>query len=318
MIPASKIQTAFSEYFSVQNWTPDEILSEDDDYLQQIEADIESDLRRSSLFCEKITSRCGLDSSQPDVIRDFMVAQCRSGSFPNLLSRLNSAFLDAAGEVSSDNHFGVSDLLDAAYDVGSKLVVFNIQADIIRQHKLECLKSGEAIRSMPSMPDVLAPAFAARSLNSISGYHFERAGALEGKVSVLLDSGFSRKGGSNDVTNRILGKIFAKVMETEVIGDISKESVRTRQLKRLNARLKFRKEHDDIRIRRRYFLIISDEVMSTYKDVLDDIRKPVPDFLFFHITSNYIEGVFTIDDVDIEAALIDYFTALERLRPHEQ
>ena len=320
VIPASKIQTAFSGYFSVQDWQPDEILAEDDEYLQQIAKDIEADLRHSAIFCEKITSRCSLDSSQPDGIKHYMLSECDSGNFTKLLSRMRSASLDAADEIGSDNYMGVNGLLDVAHDVASKLVVFNIEAAAIRKHKLDCLKSGAGVRGLPNMSNVLAPAFAARSLNATAGYHFKHSGSceLEGNVSVMLDSGFSRKGGSNDVVNRIVGKIFAKVMDKELSGDMSNEHFKTAQLKRLNAMLKVKKEHDDIRTRRRYFLIIPDEVMGTYKDVLDKIRELVPDFLFFHITSDYVEGIFTIDDADIEAALIDYFTALEKLRPHEQ
>ena len=310
-IPMYKVEQAFSKYLDPKPPPNIDLVAEDLSYLDDIKQDITFDLKQSDVFCEQIQHWCDLDDVNEDEITKHLISQCETDAFVELISSLRSAFDRASLKLDIDDIREQKRLMQAARGIVSKLVIFTIKQEaVLRIQKSDRQKA----RSLPKMAGSVAAGVAARTLGTRIEYTKHKKGCFEGDSYLSLESGFSDKekqGGSNTAT--LLLKKLGEKLVPHVKCDLANEVEKTDFINRINAKIQRARNNKDPKFQRKYFFILplnTEKLSENHKNIIDQLSEMVRDVTFFYITSKYAHDVLTVDDYEIDEALIEYFSTL--------
>lgn len=310
-IPMYKVMQAFSGYLDPKPTLGIDFVAQDLGYLSDIKQDIVFDLQQSNVFREQIRHWCDLDGLNEDGMTNYLISQCESDDFVGLISSLRSAFDRASLQLDIDDIREQKRLMQAARGIVSKLVIFTIKQEaVLRIKKLDRQKA----RLLPKMAGSVAAGVAARTLGTRIEYMKHKKGCFEGDSYLSLESGFSDKekqGGSNTAT--LLLKKLGEKLVPHVKCDLTNEVEKTDFINRINAKIQRARNNKDPKFQRKYFFILplnSEKLSENHKSIIDQLSEMVRDVTFFYITSKYAHDILTVDDYEIDEALIEYFSTL--------
>jgi len=310
-VPMYKVMKAFSGYLDPKPTLGIDFVAQDLGYLSDIKQDIVFDLQQSNVFREQIRHWCDLDGLNEDGMTNYLISQCESDDFVGLISSLRSAFDRASLQLDIDDIREQKRLMQAARGIVSKLVIFTIKQEaVLRIKKLDRQKA----RLLPKMAGSVAAGVAARTLGTRIEYMKHKKGCFEGDSYLSLESGFSDKekqGGSNTAT--LLLKKLGEKLVPHVKCDLTNEVEKTDFINRINAKIQRARNNKDPKFQRKYFFILplnSEKLSENHRSIIDQLSEMVRDVTFFYITSKYAHDILTVDDYEIDEALIEYFSTL--------
>lgn len=311
-IPMYKVIQAFPEYLVQQTVVSDALVLEDLGYLEEMKQDILSVLKQSDAFREQVLVWCklGTTTSDGEILSDF-VSRCERGDFVALVMSLRSAFDRAMPRLEKNDHLGRKNLLNAARDLVSKLVVFTIKQSAIIHYKNAKHKD---VKFLPKMAGSVAAGVAARTLSTRIKFLGHQQGCFDGDNYLALESGFSvqEKQGANNTVDLLLKKLGEKLVP-HAKRDFSIGTEKTDLINRINAKIQRAKTDKDPKYSRKYFFILPldcEEPSATHQNVIQQLTEKIRDVTFFYITSKYAHDVLTTDDYAIDEVLIEFFTTL--------
>lgn len=282
----------------------------DDEFLSEIKALVLVDLNKSELFRNHVIKDCGLSVVDNDGLHGYLIDQCRNGQFVEIIQNLQSAFLNSYDELESSDTTGINRLNQAAKDVLSKLVLFNVKNEWMAQYRNECMRNQGYEQALPDMSFGGVEVVVSRDAQTIPRFRYAPHDLnLQGGKGVTLESGFRSK----DVVRDIIKRLYHRVMEHE----ISSQGDEKRALDILQKTIKQRKQQKNLKLRKNYFLLLTGDSNSPLSDaaVQKEIRELLPDLSLIRIKSGINEETFIVEDAELMVAISEFYKTLEEYRP---
>ena len=258
---AGRVKTPLAE-LRIQNYTqlldrisplkePGDASSQlsDEDFLQEIRQSLEADLKKSEPFREHIIQTCGRDFGETLQLPDYLIEQCVAGEFVEVIQNLQSAFVDSYDNINENDISALKKLYDAAEDAVSKLVLFNIKNEWMRQFRSNCSNNHPVEHLLPEMTFGSVEVVSSREARTIPKFYMDRnAINLQGGKGVALESGIRSK----DVVRDVIKRLYSRVMERELTTDLDENQA----ISTLQRTIQQRKKQKNLKLRKNYFLLI--------------------------------------------------------------
>ena len=282
----------------------------DDDYLQEIRQSLEADFKKSEPFRKHVIQICDREFGDTQKLHDYLIEQCIAGQFVEVIQNLQSALVDSDECINENDISALNKLYSAAEDAVSKLVVFNIRNEWMKQFHRDCSARSHHEHFLPDMTLGSMEGITSREARTIPRFYLDSHSLnLQSGKGVTLESGIQSK----DVVRDVIKRLYFRVMERELTTDLDEnEAVST-----LKIRIQQRKTQKNLKLRKNYFLLIpSEKNQSGLADpeVQTKLKELLPDLSFIHIKSGSCEETFIVEDEDLMVAISEFFTSLAKCK----
>lgn len=280
----------------------------DEDYLREISSNLLSELNKPdhSKFRECLMKNCGFEFGNEKKLPDYLIGECISGRFVEIIQHIESAFVDCFDDLDSSDYIAINKLFGIAEGTVSKLVIFNIRNEWMNQYRQENAGNHHEL-SLPDMSLGHVEVVASRQARTIPQFHMDRKNMLlHGGRSVALESGIR----TSNTTRDIIKKLYFRVMKTELTADLDE----TAAIADLQETLSQRKRKPNVKLRENYFLLIpndSDDSTLCDKTVRADLKKLLPDLSLIRLKAGSSEKIFIVKDKQLMTAIREFFNTLE-------
>ena len=281
----------------------------DDDFLQQIQKNLETDLNKSehSAFRECLIKSFNYKISDTQKLPYYLIEQCISGQFVQVIQYIESAFADCYGNIAPTNFSAIKMLYDIAEGTVSKLIVFNIKNEWMAQYRKDYRSRSRHEHIFPEMTSGHVEVVASREACTIPKFYLDKHSMnLQGGRGVGLESGIK----ASDVLSDIIKRIYSRVMKTELTADLDENKA----IANLQRTLQQRKQKPNLKLRENYFLLLptTDNASGLAdKAVQENLRKLLPDLSLIRIKTGCFEEIFIVEDEDLMTAIREFFITLE-------
>jgi hypothetical protein len=284
---------------------------DDEKFLQDITHGIEADLKSISIFTQKIINENQSQmpvNATPSDLTNFLIKQCQAGEFPAVIKDMVYAF-DFCWHASQQEQ---GRLLRTSKDLFRKLLLFNVRNSWLAEYRSTAGRAGFEIPEMESSGiDVVSSRYA-QTLPCLK----ETSSGIQG-VQCQFGKIFSLESGiqAKDVVPSIT-KAIAKVIWPKGL-DASVNYTQDKLVKKINAHLKSRKTHKHYKHRQHYFVQvpIATDTQGTSllldSAVKTELRNLLPELGWITLSSGDCEAIFWIEDVDLDAQIIDFFRIIQ-------
>ena len=193
----------------------------------------------------------------------------------------------------------------------SKLVLFNIKSDWMRQYRELCSQHSHHEHILPNMTFGSVEVVMSRESHTFpefrrNAYNLDQKGGR----GIILEPGIKPKNIVRDVINRL----YKRVMKQE----FNSQPDETRAIEVLRETIQQRKQHKSLKFRKNYFLMVSDvsgELLAD-KTVQDEIKRLLPDLAFISLKSERNTQTFIAEDTAMIVAINEFFASLDEYKPH--
>lgn len=281
---------------------------DDEDFLDDVKKHLARDLQKSDVFLRYIKEECSVHSINGDM-SNYMIEQCESGEFVELIRNIQSAFVYAYDEIGEKEITSISKLDQAAKGIISKLVLFNIKKDWMRQYREACNQHSHYEYVLPEMRFSSVEVVMSREARTLPEFGITSGSlSLQGGRGVKLESGYRSKNIVNDVISRLYKQVFSHELDEQ-----PDESQAIDDLKRT---IQYRRQHKNLRLRKNYFLLLPDMKNSSLEDVniQNELKSLLPDIAFITLKTGKQEKAFIVEDSDLDIAIREFFITLEEIQ----
>lgn len=290
----------------------EDICFDDDDFLIEVKENLELDLKKSDVFRQHVVANCA-GAFMDDGLQNYLVEQCEAGEFVAVVQNIQSAFVDTFDEIGEQNFSGVRKLYQAAEGLVSKLVLFNVKKDWMRQYRQVCSQHSPHEHVLPNMTFGSVEVVMSREAQTIPEFQLGPHDlSLHGGRSVRLESGFK----AQNFVREVIARLYKQVLRHE----LGSQTDEQRAIEVLQKTIQQRKQQKNLKLRKNYFLLLSDAPDSPLGDkkVQDEIKSLLPDLAFITLKSDRNEETFIVEDTDLMIAISEFFTTLEDYKPDER
>jgi len=285
---------------------------DDDDFLDDVKKHLISDLQKSDVFLRHIKNTCTADFMQ-NSLQNYLVDQCLSGEFVEIIQNIQSALVDAFDEIGEQDIAAVRKLYQSAEGIVSKLVLFNVKKEWMQQYRQACSQHSHHEHILPDMTFGSVEVVMSREARTLPEFSFTPHDlSLQAGRGVKLESGFRE----NNIIEDVITRLYKQVHQQE----FGKQPDKERAIDILQKTIRQRKQHKNLKLRKNYFLVLSDLPDSPLadKDVQEKIKNLLPDLAFITLKANQQEETFIVEDTELMVAISEFFTTLEDYKPNEQ
>ena len=282
----------------------------DEEFLQEITAILAQDWNKSELLRDNMTKSCQLAVVPQEGLHGYMIDQCLQGEFVQMIQNLQSAFVDSCASLGNAKIGEINILCQVAEGILSKLVLFNVKNEWMMQYRRTNAQNHGNEYILPEMSFASAEVIVSREAKTIPSFQFGRHDFnLQAAKGVTLESGIR----SNDVVRDIIKRLYFRVMNQELIGQLDE----ARAIDLLKRTIAQRKQQRNVKLRKNYFLLIPSEANSPLAntEVQTKIKNLLPDLSFIRIKSGHREETFIVEDADLMVAISEFYTTLEENKP---
>ncbi len=282
----------------------------DQDFLKEVQASLGSLKQSSKLYHDKLVKQCAVPLKEANDLPGYLIKQCLEGHFAKIVRNMETTFVSCLKELDANNSWEINAVLQAAEDLISKLVLFNVKNEWIEEYYS---KSALAIEPKYMLPDLNLTAIevvASRQTQTIP--RFQASG--KGMRDINIDKVFTLEIGIKHGIDTYL-----KLLHSSILGNQFNDGMdRNELIQDIKDTIAYRKKHTDIALRKRYFILIpSDESASlANKELqLELARLLAPELEWITLKMGTREQVFLITDGELKTAIREFFTTLANFNP---
>lgn len=280
----------------------------DTEFLEEIKKYLALDLRKSEIFRGHVIKNCKSNLINADGLHDYLIEQCVNGEFVQVIQKLQSAFIYSFDDLEETDISGLKKLYQAAEDVLSKLVIFNVRDDWMAQYHIASGQEEHCDNLLPEMSLGGVEVVMSRNLQTIPGFQLDqRDYSLQAAKGVTLEPGFR----SNGVVREIIKRLYFCVMGEKInyVGEVS-------AIENLKHRIEQRKQHTNLKLKKNYFLLIPSDSNPAFADkmVQGEIKEMFPDLSIIRIKSGEHEKTFIVEDAKLMIAISEFYITLEEYK----
>ena len=282
----------------------------DQDFLKEVQASLGSLKQSSKLYHDKLVKQCAVPLKEANDLPGYLIKQCLEGHFAKIVRNMETTFVSCLKELDANNSWEINAVLQAAEDLISKLVLFNVKNEWIEEYYS---KSALAIEPKYMLPDLNLTAIevvASRQTQTIP--RFQASG--KGMRDINIDKVFTLEIGIKHGIDTYL-----KLLHSSLLGNQFNDGMdRNELIQDIKDTIAYRKEHTDIALRKRYFILIpSDESapLANKELQLELARLLAPELEWITLKTGTREQVFLITDGELKTAIREFFTTLANFNP---
>lgn len=276
----------------------------DRQFMAAVELGIEKHLNRSPILLEKLGGKFGqLDAK---ALTTILIAQCESGEFVGLVQKTQAAFKDAWGALSRPGNMERSDLLDAADELISHLVLFNIKSDWLAMNYGKQQQSQSY--TLPKLKLESANAALSRLLGAVPSYKKYAGSKGSAGVAKGMGTAIQLESGAKP---ELAVPLVLKMLAAALMPDRSNFSSDVDDLaEEINGTLAYYRNHSEPNMRRRHFILLPKEKLLD-PNVRLELSRLLPELAWVTVDMGDSQEVFIIKDLNLKTAIEQFFITLE-------
>lgn len=284
----------------------------DAEFLDEVKKNLELDLKRLDIFRGHIERNCGADFTNQNGLIGYLIEQCLAGEFVQIIQHIESAFVDSFDEIGEDNYSAATKLYQSAKDMVSKLVLFNVKNEWMQAYRATNSQRTHHEHELPRMTFSSVEVVMSREANTFPEFR-KNVHDLDWQSGrgIKLEPGIRAKDVVRDVVSRLHKQIRSQ--------ELGIQHDQTRAIEVLRKTIQQRKKHKNPKLRKNYFLILSDMDGALLADqsAQEELKRLLPDLAFINLQSERDTETFIVEDTDLMIAISEFFTTLEKYKPHE-
>lgn len=222
------------------------------------------------------------------------------------MQKTQAAFKDAWGVLSRPGNMERNDLLDAAAELTSHLVLFNIKSDWLAMNYGKQQQSQSY--TLPKLKLESANAALSRLLGVVPSY--KRYAGSKGSAGVAKGMGTAIQLESG-AKSELAVPLVLKMLAAALMPDRSDFSSDTAELaEEINDALEYYRYHEEPNMRRRHFILLPKEQLLD-PNVRLELSRLLPELAWVTIDAGDSQEVFIIKDSKLKTAIEQFFITLE-------
>jgi hypothetical protein len=282
----------------------------DQDFLKEVQASLGSLKQSSKLYHDKLVKQCAVPLKEANDLPGYLIKQCLEGNFAKIVRNMETTFVSCLKELDANNSWEINAVLQAAEDLISKLVLFNVKDEWIEEHYSKSALAIEPKYMLPDLNLIAVEVVASRQTQTIP--RFQASG--KGMRDINIDKVFTLEIGIKHGIDTYL-----KLLHSSILGNQFNDGMdRNELIQDIKDTIAYRKKHTDIALKKRYFILIpSDESapLANKELQLELARLLAPELEWITLKTGTREQVFLITDGELKTAIREFFTTLANFNP---